>query len=52
MTDPDDLPSTGSDKKSFDMYHFFSRKDMVLAGAVIIILLILILAYFLKPAAV
>ena len=37
-------------KKTFDMYHFFSRKDMVLAGVVILALLVLgILLFIFKP---
>lgn len=32
------------DGKTFDMYHFFSRKDVWLAAAVILILLVWVLA--------
>lgn len=44
MTDPENSKSP-DEKKTFDMYHFFSRWDMVLA-AVVIILLMLATLYF------
>ena len=31
------------DNQTFDMYHFFSRKDVILAAALIIALLLLML---------
>jgi hypothetical protein len=39
------------DGKSFDMYHFFSRKDVWVAGIVILILLVYAFAshWFVKP---
>ncbi|QQG37118.1 MAG: hypothetical protein HYS17_04975 [Micavibrio aeruginosavorus] len=39
------------EKRTFDIYHFMSRWDMLLAAAVIIILLVVV-AYlvFLKPS--
>ena len=33
---------------TFDMYHFFSRKDVLLAGAVILLLLLYVLFQILK----
>lgn len=49
MTEPHNSQSheelTPAEKKTFDMYHFFSRWDMMLAAA-IIVLLILATLYF------
>lgn len=44
MTDPRNSQSE-DETKTFDMYHFFSRKDMVLA-AIVIVFLILTGLYF------
>jgi len=44
MTEPENSMSpeekTPDEKKTFDMYHFFSRWDMLLAAAVIVILVL------------
>ncbi len=47
-TDKEQRPGDG---KSFDMYHFFSRKDVWLAGVIIILLLVYGVAshWFVKP---
>lgn len=49
MTEPENSKSheeqTPDEKRTFDMYHFFSRWDMMLA-AVVIVLLILAGLYF------
>lgn len=47
MTDPEHSQShqeqTPDEKKTFDMYHFFSRWDMLLAAILIVFLIILAL---------
>ena len=35
--------------QSFDMYTFFSRKDVILAGILILVLLLYVLSFFLTP---
>lgn len=53
MTDPENLMShqeqTPDEKKTFDMYHFFSRWDMMLAAAVIVLLMLFTLYYLFMP---
>ncbi len=31
-----ELPSNGPEKKTFDMYHFFSRRDIWLIGIILL----------------
>ena len=40
---------TPDEKKTFDMYHFFSRWDMMLAGGAILLLLLFTLYYVFLP---
>lgn len=51
MIDPQKTKSP-DDRKTFDMYHFFSRWDMLLAGGVIIALLLAALYYYFTPVTV
>ncbi len=51
MTEPENSTSkTGSndETKTFDIYHFFSRKDMILAAVVIVLLMLAGLYFFLS----
>ena len=50
MNDHREVPE--DEKKTFDIYHFFSRWDMMLAAAVIIILLVVTLYFVLSGKAV
>ena len=50
--DDQNSPAEGPEKKVFDIYHFMSRKDMLLAGLLILALLFLLLwlAFWSAPA--
>ncbi len=54
MSDPhlqDSQDEDDSDKSvTFDMYHFFSRKDVLLAGLLILALLLYVVFRFLSGA--
>lgn len=41
-------PETEDETRTFDMYHFFSRKDMILAAIVIVLLVLAGLYFFLS----
>lgn len=43
MSDENKTPDSEDEGATFDMYHFFSRKDVMLAAIVIICLLIYVL---------
>lgn len=40
---------SSDEKRTFDMYHFFSRWDMLLAAGVIIALILAALYYYFTP---
>ncbi len=47
MTEPENSKSN-DETETFDMYHFFSRKDMILAAIVIVLLILAGLYFFLS----
>lgn len=53
MTEPENSksnthPESEDETRTFDMYHFFSRKDMILAAIVIVLLVVAGLYFFLS----
>ena len=44
MTDDHSEPARDDDGRTFDIYHFFSRRDVLLAVAVVLLLLLYVLS--------